>query len=207
MNDERDIDMIAALAHAGIGKDAIEAVMAIDAMMQQWRRRAAKRELGKRALIDLDIGLDLAQLDVLTAIEAPRNEFGETGSDETMVATVAERLGIDPSRASRLASEMVEAGYAIRSVSQADARRTIIALTDSGRAVVDAVRTYKFLLMGDFMSNWSSEDLSRFVPLLQRFSVWTEESEQRKSRFEAEIGGLAARIAAERKALELKKQA
>src|SRR5690606_40601178 len=58
-------------------------------------------------------------------IAAPVSEFGDDTHDETMVATVAERLGIDPSRASRLVSEMVEAGYARRAVSQADARRKI----------------------------------------------------------------------------------
>lgn len=60
---------------------------------------------------------------MLFAIEAPVDEFGEMAAGETMVASVAERLAI-----------------ARRAVSQADARRTIIELTEAGRTVVRAVR-------------------------------------------------------------------
>ncbi len=136
-------DINALLRKAGIEQATVDAVIGIDALMQNWRRRARARELGQRALIDLKIGMDLAQFDVLVAIEAPESQFGDSGTGETMVATVAERLGIDPSRASRVVSEMVDAGYARRGVSQADARRTIIELTDAGAAIIEAVRAYK----------------------------------------------------------------
>src|SRR5690606_22863144 len=102
-------EMNALLRKAGCDPETIEAVIGIDALMQTWRRRARARELGHRALLDLKVGIDLAQFDVLVAIEGPENQFSESGSGETMVATVAERLGIDPSRASRVVSEMVDA--------------------------------------------------------------------------------------------------
>lgn len=160
---QSNTDINALLRKAGIAEATVDAVVRIDALLQNWRRRAMKRELGHRALLDLKIGIDLAQLDVLFAIEAPVDEFGEMAAGETMVASVAERLAIDPSRASRVVSEMVEAGYARRAVSQADARRTIIELTDTGRAVVEAVRAYKFLIMGDFLGSWSAEELAQFT--------------------------------------------
>ncbi|SEP71948.1 DNA-binding transcriptional regulator, MarR family [Devosia sp. YR412] len=188
-------DINALLRKAGIAEATVTAVVEIDALLQNWRRRALKRELGHRALIDLKIGIDLAQLDVLFAIEAPVDEFGETAGGETMVASVAERLAIDPSRASRVVSEMVEAGYARRSVSQADARRTIIELTETGRTVVEAVRAYKFLIMGDFLSNWTAAELAAFTPMLRKFGQWPEHTGPGAEKFAEDIVVLAERIA------------
>lgn len=197
-----ETDINALLRKAGIDERTVEAVVGIDALMQNWRRRAMRRELGHRALVDLDIGIDLAQLDVLTAIEAPVDEFGEMAGGETMIASVAERLAIDPSRASRVVSEMVDMGYARRAVSQADARRTIIELTDAGRTIITAVRAYKFLIMGDFLSSWSAEELALFVPLLRKFGRWPEHTEPGAAKFAEDIALLAQQIAANRRQAE-----
>jgi len=192
------IDAMGLLRAAGIPDATIDSVLEIDAVLQKWRRRAMRREIGHRALTDLKVGIDLAQFDVLVAIDAPANEFGATAG-ETMVATVAERLAIDPSRASRVVSEMVELGYAKRAVSQADARRTIIELTEAGMAVVEAVRAYKFLLMGDFLKSWDDAELAAFVPLLQRFEAWGDDAVERTAKFSGDIEGLAASVARTRK--------
>ena len=195
-------DINALLRKAGIDEGTVEAVIGIDALMQTWRRRAMRRELGHKALIDLKIGIDLAQFDVLVAIEAPVDEFGDSTGSETMVATVAERLGIDPSRASRVVSEMVEAGFARRAVSQADARRTIIELTEAGQAIIDAVRAYKFLILGDFLGSWDPADVATFVPLLRKFGHWPEHVEAGAEKFAEDIALLARQIAANRKEAE-----
>ena len=195
-------DINALLRKAGIAEATVEAVVGIDALLQNWRRRAMKRELGQKALVALRIGIDLAQLDVLFAIEAPVDEFGEMAGGETMVASVAERLAIDPSRASRVVSEMVEAGYARRAVSQADARRTIIELTNTGRAVVEAVRAYKFLIMGDYLSGWSAEELATFLPLLRKFGHWSEHTDPAAAKFADDIAVLARKIEDSRRQIE-----
>jgi DNA-binding MarR family transcriptional regulator len=187
---QTDIDTL--LRKAGIAEQTRDAVVGIDALMQHWRRRAMRRELGTRALQDLGIGLDLAQYDVLVAIAAPVDEFGEAAGGETMVSSVAERLAIDPSRASRLVSELVDQGYARRAVSQADARRSIVELTPAGQAITDAVRAYKFLIMGDFLADWSGEELATFVRLLRRFGHWPEHTEPGAAKFAEEIARLAA---------------
>lgn len=197
-----ETDINALLRKAGIAEATAEAVISIDALMQNWRRRAMKRELGHKALLDLDIGIDLAQLDVLSAIEAPADEFGDMAGGETMIASVAERLAIDPSRASRVVSEMVDIGYARRAVSQADARRTIIELTDAGRVVVEAVRAYKFLILGDFLSSWNADELAAFVPLLRKFGRWPEHTGPGAVKFADDIALLAQQIAANRKQAE-----
>jgi DNA-binding MarR family transcriptional regulator len=196
---EADDTAIDILVRAGISEPAVAAVMEIDALLQNWRRRIIKRDVGHRAIADLGLDIDLAQLDVLSAIGAPRHEFGETGGEETMVATVAERLAIDPSRASRIVSEMVTAGYAVRVASQADARRTIIALTRAGQAIVEAVRIYRFLLMGDHLNGWDEKELEAFIPLLHRYSEWSSGTETATMRFESEIAALSATVAKELK--------
>lgn len=186
-------EMNAVLIEAGHDAETARAVVEIDSLMQKWRRRAQKRELGQRALVHLKIELDLAQLDVLFAIAGPMDPAEAPG--ETMVATVAERVNIDPSRASRLVSDMVDQGYARRAVSQADARRTIIELTERGQAVVEAVRAYKFLVMGDFLGEWSKEDLAVFVPLLKRFGTWMDGIDPAAEKHADEIAALAEGIA------------
>lgn len=191
-------DINALLRKAGIDDATVEAVISLDALMQNWRRRAMRRELGHKALAALKVGIDLAQFDVLVAIEAPVAQFGDSAG-ETMVATVAERLGIDPSRASRLVSEMVEAGYARRAVSQADARRTIIELTTAGGAIIEAVRAYKFLVLGDFLGGWDKGEVARFLPLMRKFGQWPEHMDAGIEKFEDEVALLAQQIAANRK--------
>ncbi|MDF0599813.1 winged helix DNA-binding protein [Psychromarinibacter sp. C21-152] len=174
----RDDAIAEFLESAGIGRDVTDAALEIDAALQAWRRRMNKRELGTAALraFGLDAEIDLAQLDVLIAIWGPSNEFGPDKEAETMVATVAARLRIDPSRASRLVSELIGKGLARRAVSQEDARRTIVELTERGHAIVAAVRRFKFLVMGEFLSGWTEEERRTFVPLLERFVAWTDEA-------------------------------
>lgn len=180
------------LAKAGIAPATAEAVMEIDGLLQRWRRRMMKRELGIRALHDLKVGIDLAQFDVLAVIVGHEDS---DPADEVMVSTVAERLNIDPSRASRLVSEMVDQGFARRAISQADARRTIIELTERGQTVVDAVRAYKFLIMGDFLAEWEAEDLAAFIPMLKRFATWIEGIEPSSEKHAAAIATLADQLA------------
>lgn len=171
---ERDEELIGDMARAGIDPEVTRAALAFDAVLQRWRRRVRTRELGHRALSELGLPLDLAQLDVMIAIHAPANEFGDDPAEETMVSTVAQRLNIDPSRASRIVSDLIARGFAERAASQADARRTIVALTPSGQAIVEAVRRYKFLLLGGFLSDWTVEERETLLPLLERFSHWSE---------------------------------
>lgn len=187
---DRDKDLKHLLAHAGISADLSRSALELDAIMQHWRRRVVKRELGQRALADLGLDLDLALLDVLMVIRAPANEFGEEPDGDIMVATVATRLGIDPSRASRLTSELIRLGLVRRSVSQEDARRAILELTDEGTRIVQAVRRYKFLILGNFLKGWTDAELSAFIPLLKRFSAWSESSEDPTGKIATEIARL-----------------
>lgn len=159
----------------GVARDVTQHALELDAILQAWRRRMQKRELGQMALAELGLPLDLPKLDVMIAIWAPSNEFGATGKAETMVATIAARLGIDPSRASRLVTDLINEGYAARAVSQQDARRTIVTLTEKGSAVISAVRTIKYLVLGSFLSDWTEDEMDTLTPLLSRLTHWADE--------------------------------
>ncbi len=190
----RDDVMKANLARAGIEPEVTDRALTLDAIVQTWRRRIRRRELGRMALRELDLPLDLPKLDVLIAIWAPSNEFGRDDT-ETMVSTVATRLGIDPSRASRLVSDLISQGFVKRAVSQQDARRTVVELTENGQAIVDAVRTIKFMILGEYLSGWSMEEIDTFVPLLERFAHWSDQAETMNAgRLQPEIEKLATKL-------------
>ncbi|MGR3321682.1 MAG: MarR family winged helix-turn-helix transcriptional regulator [Pseudooceanicola sp.] len=188
--------MKANLARAGIAPEVTDRALTLDAIVQTWRRRIQKRELGRMALRELSLPLDLPKLDVLIAIWAPSNEFARDDA-ETMVSTVAARLGIDPSRASRLVSDLIQQGFVQRAVSQQDARRTVVELTDDGRAIVEAVRTIKFMILGEYLSGWSIEEIDAFVPQLERFAHWADQADTMNAgRLQPEIEKLATNLKA-----------
>ncbi|MEY8841013.1 MarR family winged helix-turn-helix transcriptional regulator [Cribrihabitans sp. XS_ASV171] len=187
---DRDRELKSELVQAGIDEDLSRSALELDAIMQHWRRRVIKRELGQRAIADLGLDLDMALLDVLMVVSAPANEFGEEPETEIMVSTVATRLGIDPSRASRLTSELIRLGLVRRAVSQVDARRAVLELTDEGIRIVSAVRHYKFLILGNFLKGWTQEEIAAFIPLLERFSAWSETSEDPTGQIASEISRL-----------------
>ena len=175
----RDTELTQFLEQAGIDSRTRTAALEVDGVLQHWRRRVNTRELGAAALatFGLDGEIDLAQLDVMMAIWAPASAFGsDDENEEVMVATIATRLRIDPSRASRVVSDLIAHGLARRTVSQRDARRTLVALTERGTAIIEAVRRFKFLVLGEFLSGWTEEELALFVPLFERFAAWTEEA-------------------------------
>ncbi|RBI86598.1 MarR family transcriptional regulator [Rhodosalinus halophilus] len=187
----RDTEIERKLAEAGVAPEVTEAALEIDAILQGLRRRMRTRELGQQAIRALDLDLDQAELDVLVAVWAPVKEFGADPGQETMVSTIAQRLGIDPSRASRLVGTLIGKGLLRRAVSQQDARRTLVELTDSGLELIRAVRSYKFLLLGEFLSGWSRDEIAAFLPLLARFSTWVEDAGATpSSRLAAEIEAL-----------------
>ena len=70
------------------------------------------------------------------------------------------------------------------------------------QAIIDAVRAYKFLIMGDFLSGWSADELAAFVPLLRKFGHWPEHTEPGAAKFADDIALLAQQIEANRKQAE-----
>lgn len=147
------------------GRD--DAVARIDAALGKLRRSMIRRGLGRRVLDELGLAIEPAIVEVVDAIdEAARSE-----ADGVSVATVAERLVVDPSQASRLVAEAVRGGLVERLASQADGRRSLLRLTDSGRGLIEATRQAKRRLLSAQIDDWSDAEVAAFADLLGRFSA------------------------------------
>jgi DNA-binding MarR family transcriptional regulator len=157
---------------AGFSPEAAEAIVRIDSTMTKIRRSMTRRELVIEILKELDPELDLAALDVMGAVMHwhPDNEADATR--EVTVGTVAERLGIDPSRASRIVADVVERGYIRRAASQADSRRIVLEPTDKGVAFGNEWRRRKSEVLIASLREWTEDELTTFARLVDRFSTW-----------------------------------
>jgi DNA-binding MarR family transcriptional regulator len=111
-------------------------------------------------------GAELSHIFVVQAVE-PRP--GET-EPEVTVGVVAERLGVDPSTASRLVAESLRAGYLARTASPADGRRARLALTDAGRTLVADARRYQRSVFERATRDWSERERQEFARLFVEFA-------------------------------------
>jgi DNA-binding MarR family transcriptional regulator len=143
------------------------------------RRSVQRREFGRLILARIDPSLEVSHLDAILALSAI---VSDNPQDEMTVGTIAERVGIDPSRASRISADLVERGYAFRVASQLDARRICLKLTAKSERLVTAVRQTKWRIFAGSLAQWDEQDLVTFADLLERFAGWAmDEAEMRRS--------------------------
>jgi DNA-binding MarR family transcriptional regulator len=93
----------------------------------------------------------------------------EEPDQEITVGVVAERLAIDPSTASRLVAETMNAGYLSRVASQTDSRRIRLELTEAGRELVASAHHYQSTVFEQITLDWSEADRQEFARLLIKF--------------------------------------
>lgn len=151
-------------------KDAIEgepdeALAAIERAFVRMRRAMSRRNLGARMVRELGGGVELSHLGVVDAVE----EGPDADGGAVTVGMVAERLGIDPSRASRVVASAIQAGHVERVASQADGRRVGLRLTDAGRALAQSAHHLRQRAFAEAMEGWSDADKRDFARLLSRF--------------------------------------
>src|SRR6185312_6373698 len=154
----------------GLSRPSAEALVQIDMLMQRVRRNAGRRETLGTLLKSVRPEMDMAQLDVISAIMAGRR-WPEV---EITVGFVAEKMQVDPSRASRLVAELVEAGLLRRVASQTDSRRIVLEMTAEGEAFAAQFHELKWQLMAEGMKTWDEADLVTFARLLDRFAHWAD---------------------------------
>lgn len=133
--------------------------------MVRIRRRHARRLLGKLALHGVPEQVDLHQIAVVDAVE----EGAGDGGDVVTVGMVAERLGIDPSRASRVVAVAVANGLVRRVASQQDGRRVGLELTERGRDIIDQAHRARQALYHRMLKSWDPKDRATLATLLTRF--------------------------------------
>ncbi|MDW6063742.1 MarR family winged helix-turn-helix transcriptional regulator [Streptomyces sp. FXJ1.4098] len=135
---------------------------------------AIRRSQSRRSLARLAGGEDQdslrgaaargAAFDVLDAIEAAE----QSGTPAT-VSGVAAALAVDQPRASKLVAGAVEAGLVRREADQADGRRALLVMTESGRALTDEVRRFRRSVFAEAMAEWPETDRAEFARLLTDF--------------------------------------
>jgi DNA-binding MarR family transcriptional regulator len=140
-------------------------VAVIERAMVRLRRSVIRRRLSDAVTKELDV--DLQHVGVVDAIE----EGPRPGTDQVNVGDVAERLAIDPSRASRIVAAAVKAGYISRVASQTDGRRIGLELTQSGRELVEAVHGIRRSFLERRMRGWTIEERRQFARLLTKFTA------------------------------------
>ncbi|SHF14392.1 MarR family protein [Kaistia soli DSM 19436] len=143
------------------------AVAEIDAALGKLRRSMARRSLGRRVLDELGLAIEPALVEVVDIIaESNASEPGGVA-----IGTVAARLDVDPSQASRLVAECVRAGFVQRLASPGDGRRSVLELTPAGLELIAATRRQKRALLLGHVTGWSDDELARFAELLARFAT------------------------------------
>jgi len=143
-----------------------QSLAAIELAMGRLRRNQTRRSLGRIAEQQADGRADLSLVPVLYAVE----EGAEPDSEGVTVGLVADRIGLDPSRASRMVTAAIQAGYVARIASQTDGRRIQLELTGAGRALAAKTHKYRQAYLGRAMANWTERDRAELARLLSRFT-------------------------------------
>ncbi|HTE54626.1 MAG TPA: MarR family winged helix-turn-helix transcriptional regulator [Kofleriaceae bacterium] len=140
-------------------------IQLIERSMVRIRRSQTRRSITRYGLVGSRRKSQVAVIGVLDAVD----DAIEVDKREATVGEVGVRLGIDQSRASRLVSAAVAGRLVARSVSQADARRSSLVLTERGKRLLDEIRQARVALFRRATANWSRRDVDAFAQLLARF--------------------------------------
>lgn len=137
----------------------------IERAIIQLARDLGRRNIGRwmeRNLENLVNASHLAVVDTLC-------ELGADGASVT-VGRIGRRIGVDPSRASRMVAETIRAGYIRRVASQEDGRRACLALTDAGKDYAESIRRLRRKYFASHLRHWPETERKEFARLLSRFT-------------------------------------
>jgi DNA-binding MarR family transcriptional regulator len=146
-----------------LAEDASPDIARISLAMSRMRVLIKNRAIGQLIMSAAAPDLDMAHLDVIELVRRG------TRHGEVTIGLVAEKMCVDPSRASRVVAYLVDRGILSRAVSQADARRAVIVLTDKGQAVLKEKRRVKLEMIEKILSDWTEEEVTQFSELYARF--------------------------------------
>ena len=163
-------DAVAAHAEAiGLTCEAAESLVGVDAALFMWRRRLMKGELVRTVLARLQIDIEQAEFEAMTAVSRLTYGIGNEPRPRVTIGDIAEELRIDPSRASRLITALVSKGYLRREIVQSDARKTSLRLTDTSKALFQNFMTQKWSVIFDAFADWQPSEIADFERLLSRY--------------------------------------
>ncbi len=95
--------------------------------------------------------------------------------DGLSVSEIAELIGVDQPRASRLVNESAERGLVTRRADERDARRSVVELTELGRSLLLRTTESRRTAVADAVAGFTAEETATFANLLARFvEAWTQ---------------------------------
>ncbi|ATG49941.1 hypothetical protein CEW89_19845 [Celeribacter ethanolicus] len=124
---------------------AIEALLSLDLAMFQWRRMAEKGEFKGRVLDGMNEKARNPRFWGFCPLPRSPPVLGDVAEAPT-IGMVAEVMAVDPSRASRIVSELVSRGYVTRQAVQEDARKSVLVITPKARTFLRAFTLSKWRL-------------------------------------------------------------
>ena len=86
------------------------------------------------------------------------------------VSDLAAAIGVDQPRASRLVQAAVDAGHVRREVDPADARRSILVITEAGRATLSVLVDHRRGAIERALADFTPAERAEFARLLTRFA-------------------------------------
>ena len=117
-------------------------------------------------LKDLDPVLSADLLWVLAASDVPLS-----------VSDIAERIGVDQPRASRLVAQAVEFGFVRREADPEDARRIRIVPTGEGTEMANRLRGQRGEAVREALAGFSETEQQQLATLLERLAdAWPSEN-------------------------------
>lgn len=146
--------------------EVVDPVADVDRAIYELLRKLNPRAVARQCEGNDGPAVPLGAVPLLQAVAG--GECGPQGCEVT-VGMVAERLALDPSRASRAVAAAIEAGHVTRLASQADGRRSVLALTPAGREILDAADHFRQSRYGKLLAAWPADDRTAFAHLLRRF--------------------------------------
>jgi DNA-binding MarR family transcriptional regulator len=159
----------AKLQAQGYGAEVVAALLTLDADHFHYVRRVMKGDVPQSLMDEVNAGLEPTQFHALSAILRIRGGYARPPAEAT-VGLLAEELALDPSRASRIAADLVERGLLQRSVSQEDGRRSVLVPTDAAWALMEAFLDAKWQRSLRLFAQWSDEDIVTFARLFGRYT-------------------------------------
>ena len=117
---------------------------------------------GPRGSWELGVG-PVARARLLAALDAEGRLMS--------VTELAEAIGVDQPRASRLVQTAVGEGLVVREADPDDARRTRLRITDEGRAAVHAATSNRRRAIESALDGFSDDERERLADLLGRFAA------------------------------------
>jgi DNA-binding MarR family transcriptional regulator len=94
---------------------------------------------------------------------------GGAGEARMGISEIADAISVDQPRASRLVNESAERGLVTRRADERDARRSVVELTDAGRALLESARATRRTAVTDAVAGFTPEETATFAALLTRF--------------------------------------